>query len=276
MDREITDYCAEVLGRCEVVADRSWPHGEAQVLELLDPRGRRWILKRVAKHAHYQRELRAYREWVPALGDRAPALLAHNEEALCFVISVLPGEVGRDRDPDVFRQAGVLTRRFHQSAPALPDPTFAPRMADALEEWLSRGGDVIDPESVNFARRQVARLSELAPPLTVPCHWDNTPRNWLVDREGTVRFIDFGHSRRQAWVLDLHRLYFGFWHDQPVLRESFLEGYGKNLDDADIALLERCGAQMAVANVVWAREHRDAQFEESGWRTLNALRAKPM
>lgn len=160
----MTDYCTELLGQCTVVADRSWPHGEARVLEVLDRQGRRRIVKRVAKHDHYQRELEAYREWVPALGDRAPALLAHDDEAMCFVISVLPGEVGRDGDLDVFRQAGVLTRRFHQSAPALPDPAFAPRMADTLEEWLARGGDAIDPASADFAKRQVARLSELAPP----------------------------------------------------------------------------------------------------------------
>lgn len=90
-----------------------------------------------------------------------------------------------------------------------------------------------------------------------------------------MRLIDFGHSRRQAWVLDLYDLYFRHWRGRPDLREGFLEGYGKKLDDEDVALLERCGAQMAVAQVVWAREHGAPEFEESGWRTLNALRAEP-
>ncbi len=275
MDREVLDCCSEVLGQCAVVADRSWPHGEALVFEVLDCEGRGWIVKRPAKHSHYRRELEAYWEWVPSLGDRAPALLAHNDVAMCLVISVLPGEVGRDGDPDVFRQAGALTRRFHESAPALPDLGFAPRMADTLEQWLARGGGVIDSESADFARRQVARISELPPPLTVPCHWDNHPRNWLVDQEGTVRLIDFGHSRWQAWALDFNRLYFGSWRDRPDLREGFLEGYGKNLDDEDVALIERCGVQIAVSNIIWAREHGDAPFEELGRRTLDVLRAGP-
>lgn len=274
MDPEMKSYCLGEIGPFTVVADRSWPHGEAIVVEVLDRAGRGWIVKRPARQHHFRRELEAYREWVPALGDRAPVLRSWNDDLPCFIVSALPGEIGRDGDPAVYRQAGALTRRFHDSAPALPDPDFAGYMADRLEGWLARGPGLISPELADFARQQVARIAELPPPKTAPCHWDNHPRNWLVDEEKIVRFIDFGHARRQVWLLDFSRLYFDQWRSRPDLRRAFLAGYGRDLTDEDVTLIERCGVEHAVSGVVWAREHDDPTFENLGRRTLETLRAK--
>lgn len=38
---ELLDIAAGTLGPCQVVADRSWPHGEARVLDVVDDRHRR-------------------------------------------------------------------------------------------------------------------------------------------------------------------------------------------------------------------------------------------
>src|SRR4051794_12028375 len=77
-------------GRCSLVADRSWPYGEALVLELLAPGGRRVIAKAHRQAVKFRDELAAYTTWVPALHPQAPEVLAHDEAARVLVLTLLP------------------------------------------------------------------------------------------------------------------------------------------------------------------------------------------
>jgi hypothetical protein len=70
-------------------------------------------------------------------------------------------------------------------------------------------------------------------------------RVWVDDQPsnsappGTVRLMDFGASKRDAWIRDLGRFYVQQWLDGSDLRAAFFAGYGRNPTDADHALL-RC------------------------------------
>ncbi len=274
---ELEEYVHRVLGSAEVSADRSWEHGEACVLEVRDAGGTSWYAKRHRQEKAYHRELSAYHSWVPVLGGRAPWLRASDDALRALVMSVVPGSVAADtlasgEEVGVHEQAGALLRRFHDAESPEPWPGYPQRVAELLEQWIARGGDLIDEAQRTFAREEVRRLVELPEPMRVPCHRDYTPRNWLVDGEGTVRVIDFGHARKDVWVNDLNRMYFAEWRGRPDLRDAFLSGYGRSLAEEDHAVLRGAAVLGAVSSIVWAREHHDPHFEAHHRDVLARLR----
>jgi hypothetical protein len=117
MRSELVAYAARVLGTCVVVADRSWGHDGAGVLELRDTSGVAWFVKRHPDRAPYERELSAYRRWVPVLGDRAPTLRGYHDGLSALLLSAVPGETGLSRadEPEIQRRAGALLRRLHDT-----------------------------------------------------------------------------------------------------------------------------------------------------------------
>jgi Ser/Thr protein kinase RdoA (MazF antagonist) len=269
--KELEEYATQVLGPVEVVGDRSWDHSEACVLEVRDRSGATWFAKRSRGERNYRREVLAYQSWVPALGERAPHLRAYDDRLKAVVVSGVRGVLTACDEPDQHHQAGSLLRRFHDSEPPQPAPAYVGQVETRLEHWIGRGGDLIGAREHDFARREVRRLRELPTPVRVPCHGDYTSRNWLIDADGTLRVIDFGHARREVWVNDLSRLYFDQWQHRPDLREAFLTGYGRPLAGDDLALLLRHAVVGAVSGIVWAREHGDGGFEEHHRRMLAGL-----
>jgi hypothetical protein len=267
-------FCDRVLDGCRVVADRSWPHRQAVVLEIADGAGRGWIVKHSRDPVHHRNEVRAYREWVGALGGLAPAMVAHDDALRVVLLSLEPGTVGTGAGADAHAQAGALVRRLHDAAPPTPAPDLGAVLAGRIEAAVAAGPGLFAAADVRLARRRVAALRGFPPPYRVPTHQDNQPRNWLVDRSGTVRLIDFGLSDRDVWVRDLVRLEFWDWADDPTGRDAFLAGYGRALSDADRAALAALGAVTALRTVLWARDHGDPWFAERGRRALEILRTE--
>jgi len=272
---ELEAYAAEVLGPCHVTADRSWNHGEACVLELRTADGVSWYAKRSRGERNYRRERTAYLSWVPALADRAPRLRAYDDTLRALVVSAVDGRPTAGSEPDLQHQAGVLLRRYHEAAPPESGPEFADQAAVQLEHWIARGGCLVDRSQAAFARSEIRLLADVPAPARVPCHRDYTPRNWLVDAAGTLRVIDFGHAKRDVWVIDLARMWTDTWVGRPDLREAFLDGYGRHPDRDDLAVLRGCCVLGAVSSIVWAREHRDASFEAHHRRLLDSLMRDP-
>jgi len=272
----ILDHCTDIFrGDCTVRADLSMALGEALVLMISDPAGRRWIAKAIRRPKAYRRELDAYLQWVPALGVHAPQLHAHLDDLQVILVNRLPDHPADEAtsEPDVYAQAGAVIRRLHDSAPPVVDSFFADRLAERLENYIRRGAGLLSTSDVGFARAQVSELRHLPAPATVPCHLDNQPRNWLVDSAGSVRLIDFGQAKRDVWIQDVSRMYFRDWQRRPDLQEAFFSRYGRWPDDADRHLLHACAAYSAVSTVVWAREHADPAFEQQGRDLLTQLRA---
>ncbi|MFE0021652.1 phosphotransferase [Amycolatopsis sp. NPDC059021] len=265
---EVAERCARVVGPCDVVADLSWPHGEATVLALRGADGREWIAKTIRQERNYVRERDAYLSWASPLNGYVPELIHHDDELRLLLLSRLPGELlfghPDELSPDVHFQAGALTRRLHEVAPPEADPEFGARLLRKFEDVVSRADGLVPAEGVAFTGRALRELVALPPPEVVPCHRDNQPRNWLIDDVGVVRFIDLGRVERDVWMADLYRLHFDEWVTRPDLREAFLAGYGRRPSAADLALFRTYNAYSAVSTIVWAHEHEDPAFEAHG------------
>lgn len=191
------------------------------------------IVKLHHRPERHQRELRAYRQWVPALGDRAPRLLAATDDPPTLMITALPGrplsdrDLGQDAERDAHRRAGALLRDLHAAG---PPPRRLPDMTAWLHErgkaWLDATRDIIPAGQRAEITEHLEALLELGPIPAVPCHLDFTPGNLLRDGDGDLRLIDFEHARYDLAARDLVRLAVRTWPKRPDLEGAFLSSYG--------------------------------------------------
>jgi Ser/Thr protein kinase RdoA (MazF antagonist) len=269
---QLSSYLDQVLGPHQLVADRSWGHGETTVVEVRDSHAVSWFIKQYRDRERYDAELTAYVRWVPALGDRAPTLRAHHDELAALVLSAVPGHPGLDvwAEPAAHRQAGVLLRRLHDAERLTPWTDFVPDKLRELQRWALRSDGLVARSDLDYARQQLSDLASLGAPARVPCHLDFSPRNWLI-ADGSLHVIDFEWAGPEVWVNDLARLYFGPWYERADLQEAFLDGYGRSIADADLAVLLACGVLNAVRLVVSAHERGDVPFEQSSREELTRL-----
>jgi len=264
----IIGYASRVIGPCELEEDRSWLHRASAVLQLRDARGGRWVVKRHRERERYETELAAYQTWVPALGSRAAGLRGHDDEGQLIVLSALPGAHSWPGDADTHHRAGEALRLLHDSAPATPWDGFqAAKLAD-FEELAPQASQLLSKDVVDFVLTRILALSGLDnPPLSVPCHRDYTPRNWLVDGE-RLYVIDFELVRTDVWVNDLTRLECGVWRGDPKLRAAFLAGYGRTPSAEDELVLGVCAVLNATWLVVKGHEYGEGALAQENRRIL--------
>lgn len=280
------EYAERVLGPCDVVKDHSWDHQWSSVVQLRDQAGHEWFLKQHREHARYLAEATAYQRWVPALGDRAPTLRAHDPARRAVILTALPGSPAPWPTPTsdpahaaaetaLHRQAGVLLRRLHSAHTTSPQPDDAATRLDEFDQLTGPAADLFTHRELGFARAEIETLADLPAPRLVPCHRDYSMRNWLVEH-GELRILDFEWTRLDVWVADLVRLHLGAWRTRPDLRDAFLDGYGSDRDLADTeqARLRACAAFTAVWLVIKARESGQASFEQSNRDALRRLMAE--
>jgi Ser/Thr protein kinase RdoA (MazF antagonist) len=284
-------YAEQILGPCELVQDCSWGHRMSSVLRLRDASGTIWFLKRHRDRERHLAEVAAYRQWVPALGTSAPALRAFDSSLGTIILSPVPGEPApwpapaldqlatgqRVHEADysaddaaLQHDAGTLLRRLHEAQPALPWNDFGPAKIDELDRLRPVAAGLLTARELGFAQAEVAALAGLAGPVRVPCHRDFTPRNWLVDAR-TLYIVDFEWSRLDVWLSDLARLHLGIWASRPDLRDAFLHGYGRELDDTDQAILQGCAVLTAVWLLVKAHQTGQGSFENASRTALRRL-----
>lgn len=286
MREALLAYAERILGRCELLGDCSWSHRWSLVLRLRDAVGTDWFLKQHRDRERYRAEVTAYRRWVPALGERAPRLRASNDPLQVVILSAVPGNPAPWPSPDVRRvgaveraaeralqrDAGVLLRRLHEAQSALVWDDFGQAKLEEFEQLEPQASELLTGNELGFARAEVRMLAGLSRTNQVPCHRDYNLRNWLV-AAGAVYVIDFELSRLDVWVTDLIRLHFGVWATRPDLQEAFLDGYGRELDDTDRAILRGCGILTAVWLVIKARESGQPSFEQANRLVLQRFMA---
>jgi Ser/Thr protein kinase RdoA (MazF antagonist) len=203
------------------------------------------IVKLHMRPERHQQELRAYRHWAPALGDRVPRLLATTDDPPALVVTALPGrlladcDLGPDAERDAHCHAGAILRDLHAAGP----PRHLPDMTAWLHErgmaWLDATRDIIPAHRRAETVRHLEALRELGPIQAVPCHLDFTSTNLLLDHDGTVRIIDFEHTRYDLAARDLVRLVTQTWADRPDLEDAFQTTYG-TLTDLDRRVIRHC------------------------------------
>jgi Ser/Thr protein kinase RdoA (MazF antagonist) len=284
LPHELLAFSEQVLGPCELVSDCSWGHRMSSVVSLRDGAGATWFLKQHKDHERYEAEVTAYHRWVPALGGRAPRLRASDESLDAIILSPVPGESPawpaaasdgcdderRASEAAVQRSAGALLRELHHGQPELPWDDFGAAMAEEFDQLAPFAAGLLTSRELAAARSEVKELTGQRCDGRVACHRDYTPRNWLVDA-GTVYVVDFEWSRLDVWVSDLARLHLGIWASRPDLRDAFMSGYGRQLADADRALLHGCAVLTAVWLLVKAHETGQRSFEEGSRMALQRL-----
>ncbi|WP_410813253.1 phosphotransferase enzyme family protein [Micromonospora sp. 067-2] len=193
----------------------------------------------------HNQEVHAYRTWVPALGDRAPRLLATTDDPPATVITAVAGVPLNERqlDPEAeqsaYREAGQLLKTLHAAGPPRLEPDWTAWLAERAEYWIHRVGEGITGARRAELRAHMRALRDLPPLAALPCHLDFMPRNMIYGDDGAVRLIDFEHSRYDLPARDLVRLATRVWPHRPDLRASFLDTYGQ-LRAVDDAVLEHC------------------------------------
>lgn len=248
----------------------AWPHGESLVLRLQTPRGD-VVAKWVNREGMFTRERHAMLHYTPALGDGAPRLLHADPDRSVLVLTVVPGDLVEgcpaEHLPGVHRQAGALIGALHRSAPPALDERWGAHLLDSFDGWAARAAGIVAAADLDRVRVRLATVAHVGPVALVAAHRDNSPRNWMI-ADGRVRLIDFGHCRPAPWVVDLHRMEQGVWAGRPALRAAFLDGYGVEPTEHDLAVLAAHDTLSAVSTIAWATEHGDAAFAEQGRAAL--------
>ena len=279
-DPDLEAFAARAAGPPAIITDRSWPRDGSRVWELAGPDGERFFLKQHQSPRFHEREVTAYRLWVPALdAGRAPRLLASDPGLRAVLITALPGRIARGPhileadEPEIHRQAGMLLRRLHSASTATAVPETG-RVAARAEEHIARAGALLSHEAAELVRCHAARLPETARRLpVVPTHGDVQPKNFLWDpRSRRVALIDFERAEPGLAVRDLVRLQYGVWNRRPSLRDAFLNGYGRALTADEQSALRDLAALDAVSAIWWGSANNDADTVTRGYRTLAQLR----
>lgn len=190
-------------------------------------------------------EIHAYRTWLPALGDRAPQMLAASDDPPAIVITAVPGvplgqrQLGPEAEQDAYWQAGQLLKTLHAAGPPRLEPDWTAWLAERAEYWIHRAGDLTTAAYRAEVRAHMRALRDLSPLPAVPCHLDFMPRNMIHSDDGVVRLIDFEHSRYDLAPRDLVRLATRIWPLRPDLHEGFLGSYGP-LTATNDEVIEHC------------------------------------
>ena len=105
-----------------------------------------------------------------------------------------------------------------------------------------------------------------------PTNWDYSQNNWMVDEKGVLTgIIDFENT---LWGLPFDS--FGvilerYTYDKPLLRASFMDGYGLPENHETDVKMKILSAKIAFADVNAGYAQNNSRFFECGNRTLSRL-----
>lgn len=268
---EIQRHAADVLGPVELTTDL--PRRTGRVVAVTDTEGREWVVKSAPTALSFAREVKAYRRWVPAFADQAPALRHADPRLRTMVIEKLPGHTGWTFSPDDHTAAGRLLERIHASRPARPGPgvgtTTAQKLRSSLRSLPHPG--LVDHDERDFLRQRVRTLrADFEHLPTVPTHGDFGGHNWLRDGE-QLRVIDFSLARFNAAAADFARLFIGPWWQRPELPTAFFEGYGREPTAEEMACVRLTLPVLALGLIGHGHRHGHEGMERRGRDRLRSL-----
>ncbi|MER7468404.1 NUDIX domain-containing protein [Streptomyces sp. NPDC097981] len=270
-------FAEQAVGRIVEATEVSWVRTGSRVWRLAGPGGGTWYLKRHRGPKFHDREVAAYRSWVPALGARAPRLVAADTAARAVVVTALPGHplhgmvLGAGDEARVQQALGRLVGALHRSAPERP--AAAVTAADKIKRHLDGARPYLADGDEDLVLALVRTYPDLPKPTLVPTHGDLQYRNVLLDGDGEPLLFDFERSEYNTATRDMVRLC-DTWTGRPDLRAAFLDGYGRALTPAEELRLGCEAAFDAVSGIAYGASHDDPEVTERGHRTLRRLRAQ--
>ncbi|MFD8316221.1 phosphotransferase [Kitasatospora purpeofusca] len=277
-DRRVREFAEQAVGRITGWTDTSWAREGSRVWRADGTDGGQWFVKIHQSDRFHDREVDAYRTWVPALGAAAPRLVAADPGLRAIVITAVPGRSlhGAAHRPDeqqrIFHRIGELTAAIHLSLPARPG-TRAPAALGKLERHLAAARAHLAPGDEDFVRQVTATADRLPSLDMVPTHGDFQLRNLRWDQAtGTLYVIDFERSEPGPAVRDFVR-FSDAWFGRPDLAEAVMAGYGRKLSAAEEQHLVVHQVLDAVSGIQYGIGHGDPELVERGRRTLAQLRA---
>ncbi|RKT02948.1 ADP-ribose pyrophosphatase YjhB (NUDIX family) [Streptomyces sp. 3211.6] len=270
-------FAEQAVGRIVEATEVSWVRTGSRVWRLTGPGGGTWYLKRHRGEKFHDREVTAYRSWVPALGGRAPRLVAADTPARAVVVTALPGHplhgmvLGAADEARVQQALGRLVGVLHRSAPERP--AAAAMAADKIKRHLDGARPYLADGDEDLVLALARAYADLPKPTLVPTHGDLQYRNVLLDGDGEPLLFDFERSEYNTATRDMVRLC-DTWTGRPDLRAAFLDGYGRVLTPAEELRLDCDAAFDAVSGIAYGTSHDDPEVTERGHRTLRRLRTQ--
>ncbi|MET9958214.1 phosphotransferase [Streptomyces sp. NPDC006326] len=270
-------FAEQAVGRIAEATEVSWVRTGSRVWRLAGPGGGTWYLKRHRGAKFHDREVAAYRSWVPALGARVPRLVAADTSAQAAVVTALPGHplhgmvLGASDEARVQQALGSLVGVLHRSAPERP--AAAATAADKIKRHLDGARPYLADGDEDLVLALVGAYADLPKPTLVPTHGDLQYRNVLLDGAGEPLLFDFERSEYNTATRDMVRLS-DTWTGRPDLRAAFLDGYGRALTPEEELRMDCEAAFDAVSGIAYGTSHDDPEVTERGHRTLRRLRAR--
>ncbi|MEU3910800.1 NUDIX domain-containing protein [Streptomyces sp. NPDC029721] len=270
-------FAEQAVGRIAEATEVSWVRTGSRVWRLSGPGGGTWYLKRHRGARFHDREVAAYRSWVPALGARAPRLVAADTEGQAVVVTALPGHplhgmvLGAADEARVQQALGRLVGVLHRSAPERP--AASAMAADKIKCHLDGARPYLADGDEDLVLALVGAYADLPKPMLMPTHGDLQYRNVLLDGNGEPLLFDFERSEYNTATRDMVRLS-DTWTGRPDLRAAFLDGYGRALTPTEELRLDCEAAFDAVSGIAYGTSHDDPEVTERGHRTLRRLRTR--
>ncbi|MFF4010856.1 phosphotransferase [Streptomyces sp. NPDC001717] len=267
-------FAERAVGRITRATEVSRVRTGSRVWRLSGPGGGTWYLKRHRGPKFHAREVAAYRTWVPALGPRAPRLVAADTAARAVVVTALAGHPLHGMVLDAAAEArvqhslGRLARALHRSAPERNGGTSA--AADEVERHLEEARPHLADGDEHLVLALAGTYAELPRPALVPTHGDLQYRNVLLTEGGEPLLFDFERAEYATATRDMVRIG-DTWTGRPDLRAAFLAGYGRPLTPDEELRLDCEAAFDAVSGIAYGTGHDDPEVTERGRRTLRRL-----
>ncbi|MEV5998868.1 hypothetical protein AB0M25_06170 [Streptomyces griseomycini] len=208
-------------------------------------------LRVVRTHGDLQREIYAHRHAVRRLdAGRAPRLLGAEPRLRALLLREPRGERVDDA-PDrglhmaeaVHDQAGQLLRILHDSTLWVGDKhTRAVQNTllyiDHVDHVLDQTDSPALADHRALIRRRLAVLREYLPQLpSAFCHGSFGPASWRWQRaQRSLSLTGFARCQMMVAAVDFARPSL-LWANRPLLRDAFISGYGRPLDELEQHLL---------------------------------------
>ncbi|GAA2621664.1 hypothetical protein GCM10010425_15250 [Streptomyces spororaveus] len=275
LPHRLRTFAEQAVGRITEAVDASWARTGSRVWLITGAGGGTWYLKRHRGPKFHEREVAAYRRWVPALGAHAPRLVAADPAACAVVVTPLAGRPLHGMVLDAAAEAGVqqalgrLASALHHSAPE--QPVGAAPAAAGVKGRLDAARPCLADGDEDLVLALARTYEDLPRPALVPTHGDLQYRNVLLGEDGEPRLFDFERSEYGTATRDMVRLS-GTWDGRPDLRAAFLAGYGRPLTPVEELRLDCESAFDAVSGIAYGSTHADPEVAERGRRTLLRLR----